>query len=126
MSVPARECELHKTLVHLPLQSHDPPESCRCQGHCRGSRSRSWRSQTSTAELYLWIHTHTHTKEGILIINYSNGCLTVNDFQFPVNCGKVFNFKYTEEASNLYEQKTATTVNLHSKEENFLKLFIYK
>lgn len=68
--------------------------------------------------------THTHTKEGILIINYSNGCLTVNDFQFPVNCGKVFNFKYTEEASNLYEQKTATTANLHSKEENFLKLFI--
>lgn len=74
----------------------------------------------------LSVDSHTHTKEGILIINYSNGCLTVNDFQFPVNCGKVFNFKYKEEASNLYEQKTATTVNLHSKEENFLKLFIYK
>lgn len=29
----------------------------------------------------------THTKEGILIITYSSGCLTVNDFQFPVNCG---------------------------------------
>lgn len=37
----------------LPLQFHDPPESCRCQDHCRGNQSHFWRSRRGRAELYL-------------------------------------------------------------------------
>ena len=113
-------------LARLPLQSRDPPGSCRCRGRCRGSRNRSWRSQTGRAVLYLWVQT---SGENLIPSFYSDQCyftlliklkpLEMFHNKCPpgrtlcvVNYWKAFNLKCTEEAltaisnsSNKREQK---------------------
>lgn len=106
-------------LVCLPLQSHDPPESCRCQGRCRGSQSRFWRNQTSRAGLYLWVQ----IQEEILIyylpihsfhvfIRSDSRVSTKNALRGKtclVYCWNAFNLKCTEEGSTVNSNKQINT-----------------